>query len=841
MDLDPFAGYQPYSPSHLGLRSYPAMAISPSGLSPINRSAQSLDSLNLSLSADEPMPSRTRIKGFTIGAPAVPVAGPRRRDSPMSKPSRTSDEDSDPRESKTAKLRRSLMEIDRRLGKRHADTSTVSALGVDKKLVRIETAGAHRRATPGGDAGGPRAAADRAENRDTKPSVRGSGSEAWEHPDGSKVSGLTTPSSQAGSAKPATAAEIAQNLAAELAARGVTRPSGARRAAPESPMDLHRDGRKRSPAANPDAHRVTGKRGVTLPDTSRRSRSNIHKKHRSTSASPQPGSRRVSPPGAPAADRCTPLQAAVSTPGGDAGGPPPPKEPSWSDVREQEAAAKVLRVEQAAERLLQEQQQNFQRELAHLHAEAQSNHQALTRQESSAITQRDKAIKDLEANSAREEAAAQQVVQQLVAHRTRLLQQENEEVNATARLQQELAAAQANAAAEAQQFAQSKDAQHRLSQQRFQLEEQQLVSELQAHQASHDAQIRQQVMQARDELMNAEQRVQMVVHDEQVQSRSLKSEYEMALHVTRSEAAVSAERVTRMKEEMSQQNVNFQRHDQEIRASLGQATASAQVAQHAMQAADSAQASVSQAMAAAASSSTAMDMKLGQLMQGMQACLQQTAAAQNQVETTKREMAAIMDSKMVEHTKHFTDLINFMRNERQSAPEVDARALRKQQRKEAQEAKEQARRNDSRPRRDRSRQPPVIKNLLTADGDDPRHPRGGDARGRTPERPPKPKAPARPKAKAHSANPTMKATASATTPRTLPRNALQSAPKSLRAGGPPDGSPGDDPDDHEHMSGSSDTGSDESNITVSVDGEEYNIHSDADDEGSESEEDSSDE
>ena len=171
----------------------------------------------------------------------------------------------------------------------------------------------------------------------------------------------------------------------------------------------------------------------------------------------------------------------------------------------------------------------------------------------------------------------------------------------------------------------------------------------------------------------------------------------------------------------------------------------------------------------------------------MQACLQQTVVAQNQVETTKREMTAMMDSKMVDHMKHFTDLINVMRSERQSAPEVDARTLRRQQRKEAQEAKEQARRNDSRPRRDRSRPPPVIKNLLTADGDDRRHPRGGDARGRTPERPPKPKAPARPKAKAHSANPTMKTTASATTPRTLPRNALQSAPKSLRPGGPPGG------------------------------------------------------
>ena len=270
-------------------------------------------------------------------------------------------------------------------------------------------------------------------------------------------------------------------------------------------MDLNRDGRKRSPAANPDAHRVSGKRGATLPDTSRRSRATIQKKHRSTSASPQPGSRRVSPSGAPAADRCTPLQAAVSTPGGDAGGPPPPKEPSWSDVLEEEAAAKVFRVEQTAERLLQEQHRNFQQELAHLHEEAQSSHHALTRQESSAITQRDEAIEALKANSSREEAAAQQVVQQLVEQRTRFLQQESEQVNATTRLQQELEAAKANAAAEAEQFAQTKDAQHRLSQQRFQLEEQQLVSELQAHQASHDAQIRQQVMQARDELMNAEQ------------------------------------------------------------------------------------------------------------------------------------------------------------------------------------------------------------------------------------------------------------------------------------------------------------------------------------------------
>ena len=229
-------------------------------------------------------------------------------------------------------LRRSAMEIERRLGKRRADTSTVSALGVDKKQVRIETAGAHRRVTPSGDAGGQRSSADRAENRDILPPTRSSGSEAWVHPDGSRVSGLTTPSSQAGSVKPATAAEIAQHLGAELAARGETRPSGARRAASESPMDLNRDGRKRSPAANPDAHRASGKRGATLPDTSRRSRATIQKKHRSTSASPQPGSRRVSPPGAPAADRCTPLQSAVSTPGGDAGGPPPPKGPSWNDT-----------------------------------------------------------------------------------------------------------------------------------------------------------------------------------------------------------------------------------------------------------------------------------------------------------------------------------------------------------------------------------------------------------------------------------------------------------------------------------------------------------------------------
>ena len=111
-------------------------------------------------------------------------------------------------------------------------------------------------------------------------------------------------------------------------------------------------------------------------------------------------------------------------------------------------------------------------------------------------------------------------------------------------LQKELEAAKVNVTAEAEQFARSEDARHRLSQQRFQLEEHQLVAELQAHQASHDAQIQREVMQARDELINAEQRVQMVVHDEHVQSRSLRNEYDMALHLTRSEATASAERVS---------------------------------------------------------------------------------------------------------------------------------------------------------------------------------------------------------------------------------------------------------------------------------------------------------
>ena len=73
------------------------MASSPTGLSPINREANSLDSLNLSLSADELLqkPSRARFKGVSIAAPAVPVSGARRRDSPMNKQSRMTDEDSD--------------------------------------------------------------------------------------------------------------------------------------------------------------------------------------------------------------------------------------------------------------------------------------------------------------------------------------------------------------------------------------------------------------------------------------------------------------------------------------------------------------------------------------------------------------------------------------------------------------------------------------------------------------------------------------------------------------------------------------------------------------------------
>ena len=127
------------------------------------------------------------------------------------------------------------------------------------------------------------------------------------------------------------------------------------------------------------------------------------------------------------------MQQQFATPGGDAGGPPPSKETTQSHQKE-EANAKVLHVEQAAERLLREQQEHHQQEIAAYLKQAQAGHDILKRQESRAITQRDEAIEAIRVRSVDQEAAAKQAVQHLESQQAKLMQQENAQAYAKSEL-----------------------------------------------------------------------------------------------------------------------------------------------------------------------------------------------------------------------------------------------------------------------------------------------------------------------------------------------------------------------------------------------------------------------
>ena len=140
----PFRRLSAVSSALIALRlAFLAMAISPSGLSPINRSAQSqLSSLNLTLSDDElQRPTKgTRTSRITIAAPAVSLQSSQRRDSPAGL--RTIDDDLDMLE----KFRLQAPELIQKL-KRRADRSTLSTGGTGKKSSKTDTQSAPRRPT----------------------------------------------------------------------------------------------------------------------------------------------------------------------------------------------------------------------------------------------------------------------------------------------------------------------------------------------------------------------------------------------------------------------------------------------------------------------------------------------------------------------------------------------------------------------------------------------------------------------------------------------------------------------------------------------------------------------